>query len=165
MLRYEHVRTAGGALKRWFIAQCQDSVAVAVMWAVGLAVIGVPWWPLWAGLGGLFQFVPNVGGVLALIGPVVVLTVKNLFGATENWMSLLYVLILYAIIVVVEGLVLQPYLMRRSNRVPIWASIVVPIFMGILFGFIGMSFVGVLLSAPLLAVVYAFRRPATSSKR
>lgn len=164
MVRYEHVRTAGGALKRWFIAQCQDSLAVAVMWAVGLAVIGVPWWPLWAMLGGLFQFVPNVGGVLALIGPVLALTAKNLFGDTENWMALLYVLILYAIIVVVEGLVLQPYLMRRSNRVPIWASIVAPILMGILFGFVGMSFVGVLLSAPLLAVVYAFKRKAIGGK-
>ena len=154
---YGHVRTAGGALKRWFVAQCYDAAAVAVMWAVGLAIIQVPWWPLWAVLAGLFQFVPNVGGVLALMGPTLVLTVQSLFGEQAHWIRLLYLLIIYAVIVVIDGLVLQPYLMRRSNRVPIWASIIVPLAMGLLFGVVGMSFVGVLLSAPLLAVFYAIR--------
>jgi len=154
---YDHLRTAGGALKRWFIAQCYDCAIVGLMWAVGLGIVRVPWWPLWAILGGLFQFVPNVGGVLALMGPTLVLTVQSLFGEQAHWARLLYLLIVYAVIVVIDGLVLQPYLMRRSNRVPIWASIVTPLVMGILFGMVGMSFVGVLLSAPLLAVVYTFR--------
>lgn len=154
---YGDVRTAGGALKRWFIAQCYDAAAVAAMWAIGLAVIRVPWWPLWAVLAGVFQFVPNVGGVLALMGPTLALTMQSLFGEQAHWIRLLYLLIAYAVIVIIDGLVLQPYLMRRSNRVPIWASIFVPLVMGFLFGLVGVSFVGVLLSAPLLAVVYAFR--------
>jgi predicted PurR-regulated permease PerM len=154
---YGDVRTAGGALKRWFIAQCYDALLVALMWAVGLALIHVPWWWLWAPLGGLFQFIPNVGGVLALMGPTLALTVQSLFGEQSHWIRLIYLLIVYAVIVVIDGLVLQPYLMRRSNRVPIWASIVVPIMMGFLFGLVGMSFVGVLISAPLLAVVYTFK--------
>lgn len=151
-MRREHLRTAGGAIKRWFIAQCYDAAAVAAMWAIGLAIIGVPWWLLWALLGGMFQFVPNVGGVLALTGPMLALAVQSVFGEQEHWIRLLYLLILYALIMVVEGLVLQPYLMRRSNRVPIWASILVPLILGMLLGFWG-----VLLAAPLLAVVYAFR--------
>ena len=154
---YGHIRTAGGALKRWFIAQCYDAAAVALMWAIGLAIIRVPWWPLWALLGGLFQFVPNVGGVLALMGPTLALTMQSLFGEQSHWMRLIYLLIVYAVIVMIEGLILQPYLMKRSNRVPIWASILIPLVMGFLFGLVGMSFVGVLISAPLLAVVYAFK--------
>ncbi|HZU21782.1 MAG TPA: AI-2E family transporter [Terriglobales bacterium] len=154
---YGHVRTAGGALKRWFVAQCYDAAAVAAMWALGLAILRVPWWPLWAMMAGLFQFVPNVGGVLALMGPTLALTLQSLFGEQAHWMRLLYLLILYAVIVVIEGLILQPYLMKRSNRVPIWASIAAPLVLGSLFGLVGMSFVGVLISAPLLAVVYAFR--------
>jgi predicted PurR-regulated permease PerM len=52
----------------------------------------------------------------------------------------------------VDGFLLQPYLMKRTTRVPIWASILTPIVLGIL-----IPFWGVLLSAPLLAVVYAYK--------
>jgi predicted PurR-regulated permease PerM len=38
--------------------------------------------------------------------------------------------------------------------VPIWASILVPIVLGIV-----IPFWGVLLAPPLLAIIYAFRRP------
>src|SRR5215831_19418808 len=110
---YDHLRTAGGALKRWFIAQCYDCAIVALMWAIGLAIVRVPWWPFWAILGGLFQFVPNVGSVLALMGPTLALTVQSLFGEQAHWVRLIYLLIVYAVIVVIDGLVLQPYLMRR----------------------------------------------------
>ena len=65
-----------------------------------------------------------------------------------------YLLGLYAVIVVIDQLVLQPMLMKKATRVPIWASILVPIVLGIV-----IPFWGVLLAAPLLAVVYAFRKP------
>jgi len=56
------------------------------------------------------------------------------------------------VIAVVDGLVLQPYLMRRTARVPIWASILTPIVLGLF-----LSFWGVLLAAPILAIIYAYR--------
>jgi predicted PurR-regulated permease PerM len=59
---------------------------------------------------------------------------------------------LYAVIVVVDGFFLQPYIMKRVARVPIWASLFTPIVLGILIpGW------GVLLAPPLLAVVYAYK--------
>jgi len=45
----------------------------------------------------------------------------------------LVVLILYAIIVVIDGLLLQPYIMKRTVKVPIWASITFPLVMGFFF--------------------------------
>ena len=142
----EHLRTTGTALKRWLIAASYDALAVGAMWLVGLLIIGVPWAPFWAILGGLCQFVPNIGMVMALMGPAVAAVFS---GGPER---LVYVLVLYAVIVVVDGLALQPYLMKRTTRVPIWASIVTPIAQGIL-----IAFWGVLLAAPLLAVVYAYK--------
>jgi predicted PurR-regulated permease PerM len=59
---------------------------------------------------------------------------------------------LYAGIVLVDGFLLQPYLMKRTARVPIWASLLTPIVLGIL-----IPFWGVLISAPLLAVLYAYK--------
>src|SRR5215472_16358945 len=64
-----HLRTTGTALKNWLIAQCYDSLAVAVLWLVGLLIIGIPWAPLWAILGGVLQFIPNFGVMISLIGP------------------------------------------------------------------------------------------------
>lgn len=141
----QHVRTTGGALWRWFIAQTQDALAVGLLWLVGLMLLDVRWAPLWALLAALLQYVPHLGPVLGMLGPALTA------GLTGGWEKLLYVLILYAVIVVVDGLLLQPYLMRRTARVPIWASIVVPLVLGLF------SLWGVLLAPPLLAVFYAYR--------
>lgn len=143
----EHLRLTGGALKNWLIAQVQDSIAVGILWLIGLYLLKVPLAPLWAGLAAILQFVPHLGPVLGMVGPVL--------GATlhwKDWQHPLYVLMLYAGIVVLDGLLLQPYIMKRTAKVPIWASILAPIVLGIL-----IPFWGVLLAPPLLAVIYAYK--------
>ena len=153
----EHLRVTGGALKQWFVAQSYDALAVAALWLAGLMILRVPWAVLWAVLGGVLQFVPNIGPALTLIGPAVVLGVQGLLGG--DWMRLVYLLIVYAVIVAIDGFLLQPVIMKRTAKVPVWASIVTPIVFGLLMGFWG-----VLLSAPLLAVVYAYRRRAEDKR-
>ena len=151
----EHVRLTGGALKNWFVAQCQDSLAVGILWLVGLYLLKVPWAPLWAMLAAVLQFVPHLGAVLGMIGPVLAATFH-----WGDWEHPLYVLMLYAVIVMVDGFLLQPYIMKHTAKVPIWASILAPIVLGIL-----IPFWGVLLSPPLLAIVYAYRARATKQGR
>ena len=146
-----HVRTTGGALWRWFLAQTQDALAVGALWLIGLMLLEVPWAPLWAVLAALLQYIPHLGPVLGLLGPALAA------GLSSGWEKLLYVLILYAVIVVVDGLVLQPYFMRRTARVPIWASILAPLIFGLV------SVWGVLLAPPLLAVIYAYRARKTQA--
>jgi predicted PurR-regulated permease PerM len=143
----EHFRVTGGALKNWFIAQLQDSLAVGLLWLIGLLMIRVPAAPLWALLGAFFQFVPQIGAVLGVIGPA--LTAMFKWG---DWEHPLYVLMLYAGIAIVDGFLLQPYIMKRTAKVPVWASILAPIVLGIV-----IPFWGVLLAPPLLAVVYAYK--------
>jgi predicted PurR-regulated permease PerM len=143
----QHLRLTGHALKNWFVAQLQDSIAVGALWLIGLYIIGVPWAPLWAVLGALFQFVPQIGAVLGLIGPVVAAALK-----WGDWQHAVYVLMLYAIIAVLDGFVMQPYLMKRTAKVPVWISILGPIVLGLV-----IPFWGVLLAPPLLAVLYAYK--------
>ncbi len=143
----DHAMVTGTALKRWFVAQVQDSAAVGALWLIGLLVIQVPWAPLWAVLAAMLQFIPHLGPAMAVCGPAIAAAVSGGFD------RLLYVFILYAVIAVTDGLALQPYLMRRTAKVPIWASILAPIVLGIL-----IPFWGVLLAPPLLAVLYAYRR-------
>lgn len=148
-----HVQITGGALKQWFLAQCYDSVCVGLLWWAGLAWIEVPWAPFWAVLAAGLQFIPQFGAVLAIVGPLV----AALFVSTQ---TVLYVLILYGIIVVLDGLVLQPLIMRRTARVPLWASLIVPILLSLVFGFWGL-----LLAAPMLAVIFAYRTFAKTRAR
>jgi len=103
---------------------------------------------LWAVLAAMLQIIPHLGPALALMGPVIAAAIW-----WKDWEHLIGVLILYALIAVVDGLLLQPYIMRRTAKVPIWASILFPIVLGIVW-----PFWGVLLAPPLLAVVYAYKQ-------
>jgi predicted PurR-regulated permease PerM len=142
----DDVRTTGRALKHWLIAQAYDALAVGALWFVGLHfVLGVPLAWLWALLAVGFQFIPWLGPMLSLIGPAIT-------AALVDWWMLLWVLTLYAVVSVVDGFVFQPYFLKRTARVPIWASILTPIVMGLLF-----NIWGIVLAPPLLAIVYAFK--------
>jgi predicted PurR-regulated permease PerM len=142
----EHLKVAGIGLKRWFIAQCVNSLLVAGFWYIGLRIIGVPLALPWALLGGVLQVIPNFGMALALIGPAVSAAVSGGLG------KLAYTLLLYVILAVADGFLFQPYVMKRTVRVPVWASIAAPILLGLVFGFWGVVSAG-----PLLAVYYALR--------
>lgn len=141
--------TSAVALLNWLRAASLDALLVGILWLVGLELLHVPLAPLWAIAGGLAQFIPSIGGMLALIGPAL-----SLLFAGPSWEEYGLLLGLYAAIVVIDQVAIQPLLLRKITRVPIWASILCPILLGIL-----IPFWGVLLAPPLLAVVFAFRRP------
>src|SRR5713226_1843721 len=119
-----HIKIAGGAVWGWLVAQFLDSLTVGALWFVGLLLVKMSW-PLallWAVVGAVCQFIPHFGPVLGLIGPGMTAAAK-VTSHWEHYEQLLYVLILYAVIMVVDGLFLQPYFMRRKAKVPMWASI------------------------------------------
>lgn len=151
MTASDHVRITASALKHWAIAQLQDSLAIGLLWLLGLWILRIPWAPLWALLAATLQIIPHFGPILSLLGPVLAAVLR-----WQDWQHPLYVLILYAVIIVVDGLLLQPYIMRRATRVPIWASILVPLILGFL-----IPFWGFLLAPPLLAVFYAYKARRT----
>jgi predicted PurR-regulated permease PerM len=143
----DHLRLTSGALKNWLIAQLLDSLAVGLLWLIGLYFFKIPLAPLWAVLAAILQFIPHLGPVLGMIGPVLAAAI-----GWADWQHPIYVLSLYAGIAVLDGFLLQPVIMKRTAKVPIWASILAPIVLGFL-----IPFWGVLLAPPLLAVVYAYK--------
>jgi predicted PurR-regulated permease PerM len=149
-----HLRTAGTALVNWWRAVTIEGLCVAMLWLIGLLLLHVPLAPLWALVAGLMTLVPNFGGVIALLGPAFSILVSE-----PSMYRLCILLGLYAVIVVIDQLLLQPLIMKRVTRVPVWASILAPIVLGIV-----IPFWGILLAPPLLAIVYAFRRPRPLSR-
>jgi predicted PurR-regulated permease PerM len=145
----DQLKTAAGALLNWWRAATLDALIVGILWLIGLELIHVPLAPMWAVLGGLLQIIPTFGGMIALIGPVLSVA----FSGHDEW-RLGLVLGLYGLIVILEGLVIGPYILHRTTKVPWWAAFFGPILLGIL-----IPFWGVLLAPPLLAVIFAFKKP------
>jgi predicted PurR-regulated permease PerM len=150
-----HIKTAGTALMGWWRATTLDALIVGGIWFAGLELIGVAFAPLWAIFGALLQFIPTYGGMIAVIGPVLAVA----FSGHDEY-RLGFVLGLYGLIAVLEGLVIGPYILHRTTRVPWWAAFFGPIVLGIV-----IPFWGVLLAPPLLAVIFAFVRPKAVSPR
>ncbi|SNS79678.1 protein of unknown function DUF20 [Granulicella rosea] len=144
------LKTAGGALANWWKAVTLDALIVGVLWLIGLELLHVPLAPMWALIGGVCQFIPGIGGMLAVAGPAIS---AALSGGDDTLFRLSMVLGLYAVIVVLEGLVIQPYILHRTTMVPWWASLLGPIVLGIL-----IPPWGVLIAPPVLAVIFAFKR-------
>jgi predicted PurR-regulated permease PerM len=142
-----HANLTLGALRRWLMAQCYDSLIVGGFWLAALLWLKVPWAPFWALLAGAFQFIPHFGPILSLLGPAMAMLFTG--APLERWFWFLGA---YATIAVIDSLLLQPFLMHRQNRVPFWASLLCPLLLGII-----LPFWGVLLAPPLLAVIYAYR--------
>lgn len=141
----EHLHLIVRALGEWFAARLYDSLIVGALWWAGLRMARVPLAPLWAALAGLLQFIPHLGPALALVGPAAAAAIAG----GENCFFI--VLLLYAGITAGNGLAIEPLLFKRVARIPIWASQLVPVGLGL-----ALSFWGVVLAAPLLAVYYAY---------
>jgi predicted PurR-regulated permease PerM len=141
----DHLRRIGGALWAWLVARTWDSLVLGAVWWAGLRLLHVPLAPLWAVLAALLQFVPHIGPVVALVGPAIAAAIS---GGEDRFFL---VLILYSGITILNGLLLEPLFFKRVAHIPIWASLLVPIALGLVF-----SFWGVILAAPLLAVYYSY---------
>lgn len=145
-----HLRVAGSALLGWGKAVTLDALIVGLLWLVGLEILRVPWAPLWALLAAIFQFVPAFGGMLSVAGPAIT---AALTAPADVLFHVAMVLGLYAVIAVLEGLVIQPLILKRNTLVPWWAALLGPIVGGLLF-----PPWGVLIAPPLLAVAFALMR-------
>lgn len=141
--------TAGKALVNWGRAIVIDAAIVGVLWLVGLEILRVPWAPLWAVLAALFQFVPAFGGMLSVAGPAIA---ASLTDSDDVFFHVAMVLGLYAVIAILEGLVIGPYILHRTTLVPWWASLLGPLVLGLL-----IPPWGVLIAPPLLAIVFALK--------
>src|SRR5947209_4780927 len=130
-------RSLGGYAK----AVAQNAVITILLYIIGFAVAGVPWWLLTGALCGSLNLIPSIGSLLALgLGLLVE------FFATSDWMRLAAVGGVWLVIQIIDGFVLSPRAAGRSGVNPI-ASIFLVLIGGFMFGPIGM-----ILAVPVAAV-------------
>jgi predicted PurR-regulated permease PerM len=133
----------GRTLAGWFAAQVKIVVILTGIYAIGFAISGVPWWFLVAVVCGVLNFVPVAGAAITLA---VVLVVTWLF--TQDSVRVLGALITYVVAQGLEGFYLTPKIMGRRLQLSPWV-----VFLAILVGGLMFGPLGVILAAPLVAVL------------
>lgn len=132
----------GQALWRWLLGTFVSMVAVGLLTAGGLLVIGVPAALALAIVAALFEFIPLIGPWLAAL-PAVLLAF-----ADGGWAQTAYVAALYVVVQQLEGNLIYPLVQRRAVALPPAMTALAIVAFGLLFGFLG-----VFLATPFLIVV------------
>ncbi|MGE5524188.1 MAG: AI-2E family transporter [Rhodospirillaceae bacterium] len=105
-------------------------VAMAMMWTIGLWLIGLDYALVFGVLGGLAEIVPYIGPLIALIPPL-------LFSIPLGTATMLWVVLLYIILHIVEGYILVPYVLHRKEHLPAPLVVLSILVFGAIFGPLG----------------------------
>ena len=135
--QHERVRSSldavGEALKLWLRAQLMAMIFVGLAVMVGVWLIGLPS-PFALGLiAGLLEFVPFIGPVLGALPAVLIASTVD--GATVLWTVLLF-----AVIQQVESNIVFPLLGRRMVSLPPALALFAILAAGVVFGPLGLLF-------------------------
>ncbi len=127
-------------LWRWMLGRLLAMAIVGILFGIGLAVIGIPM-PVELGIfAGLVTFIPNIGGIAAVI-PALLLASQQ--GST----AFISVSLLYLAIQTVESYLITPMVQQHQVSLPPAMVILAQILGGLIFGFWGVVF-----ATPLVAV-------------
>ncbi|CAN5358740.1 AI-2E family transporter [soil metagenome] len=135
------VQNLGSGLKKWLAGKFLAMLAVFILTAVGLLIIGVPMWLALALLAGILNFVPNFGPIAA--GIPAVLIALAISPATAG-----IVAILYLVVQLLESGLINPMAQKKLIKIPPALIIISQLLVGALTGIWG-----VILATPLVLVV------------
>lgn len=133
-------------LRTWFATQLIAMVVIGIVTTILLVIFGVRAALPLGVIAGIFEFVPNVGPMLAAIPAV-------LMGFVDSPQKALLVAGLYWGIQFLENNLLIPYLMKEQLDLPPALTLLAQVLMAFVFGFLGL-FVAI----PLLATVVVAMR-------
>ena len=147
--RFNELLTAiAKVMRTWFATQLIAMLVIGVVTTLILALIGVRAALPLGVLAGLFEFIPNLGPMMAAVPAV-------LMGFAESPQQALVVFFVYWGIQFLENNLLIPYLMREQLDLPPALTIVTQVIMAYVFGFLGL-FVAIPLLATVVVAVRMF---------
>ena len=130
---------AASRLSRYLALQTIINASFGFTIGVGLWLIGIPNFGLWALIGMLFRFVPYVGVPIAFLFPGVLAVAVD-----PGWSMLLWVAALFGGVEAIIGQMIEPFVYGRSMGLSAVAVVVAAVFWTWLWGPVGL-----LLSTPL----------------
>jgi predicted PurR-regulated permease PerM len=128
-------------LRRWLLMQMVAMLVIGTLTTVVLLLLGVKGALALGIIAGLLEFIPYVGPILSAVPAIAMALVDGPEKA-------IYVALAYTAIQQLEGVVLQPLLMKEGLELPPVLTILGQALFSLVFGFLGL-----LLAVPLLATV------------
>ena len=138
----------GTTLRAWTLAQLLAMAVLGALTALGLWLLGVPYWLAFGIFSGVAAIVPFFGTLVSTLLPALFV----LGGAGEPGRALLVVL-LGVVVHIIEGNFVAPLIFQRSVHLPPVFSIMAVLIVGKLLGPVGL-----LVAVPTLVVVMVFIR-------
>ncbi len=132
----------GATLRAWVVGQILAMLVLAVLTAIGLWALGVPYWLAFGIFTGLVAVVPFFGTLVSTLLPALFVV------GTGDWVRVLAVIALGVAVHVVEANVVVPRIMERQISLPPVLTITSVLVMGTLLGVVGL-----VVAVPVLAVV------------
>src|ERR1700744_2179346 len=124
---------AGERLSRLFLTQIAFNAAFGVAIGIGLQLIGVPSAPLWGLIAMILRFVPYIGAFISAIFPLILAAAVG-----PGWEMLLLTGVLFVVLELLAGQVLEPVIFGRSSGLSPVAIIVAASFWTWLWGPVGL---------------------------
>ncbi len=128
-------------LRAWIGGQLLAMFVLGALTAIGLLLLGVPYWLAFGAFTGLVAVVPFFGTLLSTILPALFVV------GTGSWIQVAAVLALGVVVHVIEANLVGPLIMERKVALPPVLTITSVLVMGTLLGVIGL-----VVAVPVLAV-------------
>jgi predicted PurR-regulated permease PerM len=139
---------ASSRVSRYLLMQFVVNVSFGVIAGLALWGIGVPHPVLWAVMAGMLRFIPYIGIWLAAAGPMLLA-----LAASPGWGHFIWTALLYLVLELIAGNILEPLLYGSSTGISSLAILVAAIFWTWLWGPAGL-----LLSTPLTVCLVVIGR-------
>jgi predicted PurR-regulated permease PerM len=138
---------AGATLRSWVVGQLLAMMVLAVLTAIGLWVLNVPYWLAFGIFTGLVAVVPFFGTLVSTLLPALFVV------GTGDWVKVLAVIVLGVVVHVVESNLVVPRIMEHKVSLPPVLTIASVLIMGTLLGVVGL-----VVAVPVLAVTMVLLR-------
>src|SRR5579863_163951 len=132
-----------GAIQNYMFGLLLEALIVATLDTVALLIIGVPYAVLLGVVGALLNILPFIGGILAVLFPILVA-----MATTDGLSTPLWIVISYMTIQFIDNHFLVPYIVASRVKINALISIVIVLMGGALWGIAGMF-----LSIPVIGVL------------
>lgn len=127
------------ALRSYLRGQVTVMILLAFCYAIAYSIAGVPAAIAIAVLSGMISFIPYLGGFISFI-LALLLTLSSIEDWNTGWSRVGAVVIAYAVVQAMEGLVITPRVMSKEVGLsPLWVLVSLLVF-GELFGLMGVLF-------------------------
>lgn len=134
-------------LRAWVVGQLIAMSVLAMLTAIGLLGLGVPYWLAFGIFTGLVAIVPFFGTLISTLLPALFMV------ASGDWLTVLLVLVLGVLVHVFEANVVVPRIMQRKVDLPPVLTIASVLIMGTVLGAIGL-----IVAVPVLCVTMVLIR-------